>query len=152
TGCVLASVRATRFPSPTSGFVTVSVPLTFRTADALLAAPRWMPPAEPMATHRSADDGWMTKGEDALAKLRAALDQNPSSRKRYEDLARGLIAHGRFEEALATARRFVAMDPDLPVARELLAYAAVTNDDAPLAAASIDTQTETDPTSLKWHV
>src|SRR5439155_6776207 len=29
---------------------------------------------------------------------------------------------------------------------------AVTNDDAPLAAASIDTQTETDPTSVKWHV
>jgi hypothetical protein len=28
----------------------------------------------------------------------------------------------------------------------------VTNDDAPLAAASIDTQTETDPTSVKWHV
>src|SRR6185369_16282820 len=95
---------------------------------------------------------WLTKGEDVVSKLRAALEQNTSSRKRYEDLVRGLLARGRFEEALKTARRFVAMDPDLLVARELLAYAAVTNDDASLAAASIDTQAETDPTSVKWHV
>ena len=57
-----------------------------------------------------------------------------------------------FRRGLAAARRFVSLDPDLPVARELLAYAAVTNDDPALAAASIDTQTETDPTSVKWHV
>jgi Ca-activated chloride channel family protein len=107
---------------------------------------------EPTAVHRAADDTWLTRGDDAIAKLRALLDQNPSSRKRYEDLARGLLSRGRFEDALAVAKRFVSMDPDLPVARELLAYAAVTNDDAPLAAASIDTQTETDPTSVKWHV
>jgi Ca-activated chloride channel family protein len=111
-----------------------------------------MPPVEPTATHRGSDDSWLTKGEDIVAKLRAALDQNPTSRKRYEDLVRGLLARGRFEEALAGAKRFVAMDPDLPVARELLAYAAVTNDDPALAVASVDTQTETDPTSVKWHV
>jgi Ca-activated chloride channel family protein len=152
TGCVQNAVRAVSFPQPSGGFVTVNVPLVFRAAETLVASPRWMPPSEPTAVHRAADDGWLTKGEDVVSKLRAALEQNPSSRKRYEDLVRGLLARGRFEEALATARRFVSMDPDLPVARELLAYAAVTNDDAPLAAASIDTQTETDPTSQKWHV
>jgi Ca-activated chloride channel family protein len=38
------------------------------------------------------------------------------------------------------------------VARELLAYAAVTADERELAVLSVDTQTETEPTSIKWHV
>ncbi len=147
-GCVLATVRSVRFPPPASGFVTVLFPLTFRSGD----APGWSPPVQPTAIHRAADDTWLTKGEDALAKLRTDLERNQSSRKKYEDLARGLLARGRFEEALAVARQFVSADPDLPVARELLAYAAITNDDAQLAVSSIDTQAETDPTSPKWHV
>ena len=149
--CVLAQLRAMTFPSPEGGFTAVMVPFTLRPGEALLVA-RPMPSFAPSATHRASDDAWLTRGEDVLTKLRAAVDQSPSSRRRYEDLTRGLLARGRFDEALATARRFVSLDPDLPVARELLAYAAVTNDDPALAAASIDTQTETDPTSVKWHV
>jgi hypothetical protein len=149
--CILASVRSLAFPNPDGGFAAAIFPITMRAGD-LVAVRRPPPPPEPTAVHRAEDDRWLTKGEDALTKLRAALEQNPSSRKRYEDLVRGLLSHGRFEEALAAARRFVSMDPDLPVGRELLAYAAVANDDALLAAASVDTQTETDPTSVKWHV
>jgi len=146
--CVLAVVRAVRFPPPGSGFATVLVPLTFRLGE----APAWSPPAEPSAVHRAADDSWLTKGDETLAKLRAELDRNQSSRKKYEDLVRGLLARGRFEEALAVARQFVSADPDLPVARELLAYAGIANDDPQLAVSSIDAQAETDPSSLKWHV
>jgi len=148
--CMLSMVRSIQFPIPDGGFATAVLPMTLRSGSGL-AVQRWTPP-EPSAVHRAADDGWMTKGDDVLAKLRALVDQNPSSRKRYEDLVRGLLARGRFEEALTSARHFVSLDPDLPVARELLAYAAVTNDDPALAVASIDTQTETDPTGVKWHV
>ena len=152
TACVLSVVRSMRFPGAASGLATANVPLTFRPAEAMIAAPHLPPQTQPTALHRSADDSWLTRDESTVAKLQSLLDASPSSRKRYEDLARGLLARGRFEQALAVARRFVSMDPDLPVARELLAYAAVANDDAPLAVASVDTQTETDPTSIKWHV
>ncbi|HKQ69851.1 MAG TPA: VIT domain-containing protein [Polyangiaceae bacterium] len=150
--CVTATVRTLSFPAPEGGFVTVMQTLTFTRSERGDLAPRWRVQTEPSANHRAADDGWLAKGDEALSKLRAALDQAPQSRRKYEDLTRGLLARGRFEEALATARRFVAMDPDLPVARELLAYAAATSDDGPLAAGAIDTQTETDPSSVKWHV
>jgi Ca-activated chloride channel family protein len=148
--CIVAAVRSLVFASPAGGFVTVVFPLTL-SPNSLVAAPSYIQ-TEPTASHRVADESWLGKGEDALVKLRSALAANQTSRKKYEDLVRGLLARGRFEEALATAKRLVSMDPDLPVARELLAYAAVASDDAELAARAIDTQTETDPTSLKWHV
>jgi Ca-activated chloride channel family protein len=150
--CVVSSVRGLSFPQPGAGFVTVLLPVTFSPGPFVPPVQRWFVQTQPTATHRAADDSWLSKGEDTLTKLRNALEANPTSRRKYEDLARGLLAHGRFEDALATARRFVSMDPDLPVARELLAYAAVANDDAQLAASAVDTQVETDPTSVKWHV
>jgi hypothetical protein len=150
--CVLASLRGVQFPTPeSSSFVTVAFPVFFRATEGLMPTMAYRPP-QPSATHRALDDSWRSQGDDALAKLRSDLANNPTSRRKYEDLVRGLLSHGRFEEALEQAKKFVAMDPDLPVARELLAYAAVTNDDPQLAVLSVDTQTETEPTSLKWHV
>jgi tetratricopeptide (TPR) repeat protein len=148
--CAIVAIRTAVFPSPASGFVTVSFPILFRPAGAP-ALVAYAPPA-PSAVHRAGDESWLTKGEDVLQKLRADVEKNPDSRRKHEDLVRGLLARGRFEEALAAAHRFVELDPDLAVARELLAYAAVTRDDPALAVLSIDTQTETDPASLKWHV
>jgi Ca-activated chloride channel family protein len=152
--CVLGMVRQLTFPEPDSPVaVTVIMPLTFRPNEPqYIARPQPYVPPQPSATHRAEDDGWRSKGDDALAKLRADVVNNPTSRRKYEDLVRGLLSHGRFEEALDHAKKFVGMDPDLPVARELLAYAAVTNDDSALALLSVDTQTETEPASLKWHV
>ena len=151
--CALAALRSTRFPTPgTSGYVTVAFSITFRSTDGSVPAPMAYVPPQPSATHRAQDDGWRSKGDEALAKLRADVANNPQSRRKYEDLVRGLLSHGRFEEALEHAKKFVGMDPDLAVARELLAYAAVANDDPQLAVLSVDTQTETEPTSLKWHV
>jgi Ca-activated chloride channel family protein len=151
--CVLSALRSARFPSPgSSGYVTVALPITFRSTDGSTPPPMAYVPPQPSATHRAEDDSWRGKGDDALAKLRSDVVNNPTSRRKYEDLVRGLLSHGRFEEALERAKKFVEMDPDLAVARELLAYAAVTNDDPQLAVLAVDTQTETEPTSLKWHV
>jgi Ca-activated chloride channel family protein len=150
--CAVAMMQRLSFPSPETGLVMVSQPMNFSPGEPRpMFQERWFNP-EPTASHRAADDSWLGKGEDALSKLRTALEQNPNSRKKYEDLARGLLARGRFEEALGTAKKFVSIDPDSTVARELLAYAAVANDDAQLAASAVDTQVETDPSSVKWHV
>ncbi|MET0593991.1 MAG: AgmX/PglI C-terminal domain-containing protein [Polyangiaceae bacterium] len=152
--CVLGLFRGFSFPEPESPVaVTVLAPLTFRPSEPVyIAHPAPYVAPQPSATHRALDDAWRSQAEETLAKLRADVASNPTSRRKYEDLVRGLLAHGRFEEALAQAKQFVAMDPDLAVARELLAYAAVTNDDSALALLSVDTQTEAEPTSLKWHV
>jgi Ca-activated chloride channel family protein len=151
--CVLGLLRATPFPEAESEFVTVSFSVFFRSTEgALLPRPMVYVPPQPSAIHRAGDESWRNKGDDALAKLRSEVASNPASRRKYEDLVRGLLSHGRFEEALERAKKFVDMDPDLAVARELLAYAAVTNDDPQLAVLAVDTQTETEPTSLKWHV
>jgi tetratricopeptide (TPR) repeat protein len=151
--CALASLRSARFPTPgPSGYVTVAFPVIFRSSEAPVAPLIAHVAPQPSASHRAQDESWRGKGDDVLAKLRADVDRNPTSRRQFEDLVRALLSHGRFEEALEQAKKFVDKDPDLAVARELLAYAAVTNDDPQLALLSVDTQTETEPTSLKWHV
>jgi Ca-activated chloride channel family protein len=71
----------------------------------------------------------------------AVLD-DPRSRPSRDALVRGLLAHGRFTEALQAARRFVELDPDLAAARQLLAYALTVNGDAAGAALAIDSLTE----------
>lgn len=124
-------------------------------------APRVRPPwfpfdaqafERPSATHRAGDEAWKTEGEAALAKLRAALANEPTVRRRHEELVRALLARGRFADALAAAKRFVELDPDLSLAHELLAYALVANDDLRGALTAVDEQAEDDPTSAKWHV
>ncbi|HMI85037.1 MAG TPA: VIT domain-containing protein [Polyangiaceae bacterium] len=151
--CVLGAFRGTRFPEPgASGYVTVAFPVFLRWVERPTPRPMVYVPPQPSATHRAQDDNWRNKGDEVLAKLRSDVATNPTSRRKYEDLVRALLSHGRFEEALEHAKKFVGMDPDLAVARELLAYAAVTNDDPQLAVVSVDTQTETEPTSLKWHI
>jgi Ca-activated chloride channel family protein len=77
------------------------------------------------------------------------LAASPNSRKRHEALVRGLLLHGRFGPALSAAQRFVELDPDLPVARELLAYASIANGDRDGATAAIDALTEAGPNDLK---
>jgi hypothetical protein len=64
---------------------------------------------------------------------------------------RGVLQRGRFAPALSAAERFVELDPDLPVARELLAYAAVANGDHQRAVSAVDTMAENAPTDLKAH-
>jgi hypothetical protein len=107
------------------------------------------PPPADVAVNRQGDETWVGQGQVALDKLQTELAAAPNSRKRHEALVRGLLLRGRFAPALAAARKFVELDPDLPVAREVLAYAAVATGDRNLAVAAVDALTENAPNDLK---
>jgi len=156
--CVVARARAAQFDPPDSGSATLAVPVTFvsQPGDSLSSPP--LGPALPMrpeptdvAVSRPGDENWQAQGQPALDKLQAELAASPTSRKRHEALVRGLLLRGRFAVALAAAERFVELDPDLPVARELLAYAAVATGDRNRAVAAVDALTESAPSELKMH-
>jgi Ca-activated chloride channel family protein len=157
--CVAARARTAAFEAPAGG-ATVIVPLSFLIQDGGsepsrppgALAPR--PPVQALldkAVTQAGDDGFFSQGQPALDKLQAELAASPDSRKRHEALIRGLLQRGRFAPALVAAERFVELDPDLPVARELLSYAAVATGDRQRAAAAVDAMTETDPRALKAH-
>jgi Ca-activated chloride channel family protein len=171
--CVVRAFYGLVFPAPEGGIVTVSYPILFSSArdtpppPAPSAAPepvapvllppppptpaRFTPPepirafSGPTAVHQAGDDAWMKQGEDALEKLRKAAEEANGSRQRHEALVRGLLARGRFSEALAGARRFADLDPDLPRARELLAGAAAAAGEAELSRTALDAEVELVP-------
>lgn len=154
--CVVARARAAQFDAPDGGAATVTVPVTFTSDGGPGPSPplgpgipqRPQPPAD-VAVSRPGDEAWLGQGQAALDKLQTELAASPTSRKRHEALVRGLLLRGRFVPALAAAERFVELDPDLPVARELLAYAAVATGDRNRAVAAVDALTESAPTDLK---
>jgi Ca-activated chloride channel family protein len=102
-----------------------------------------------VATIVAGDDTWFAQGQSALDKLQADLAATPSSRKRNEALVRGQLQRGRFVPALSAAEHFVELDPDLPLARELLAYASVAGGDRVRATAAVDGLTENASSDLK---
>ncbi len=166
--CVLDAFRSLLFPREDGGDVTFVVPLNFAPGTQSVAAP---PPApnpapappprlaspwptvfdSPSAVHRAGEDGWMTQGEDALQALRRSAGEENASRRRHEALIRGLLGHGRFVEALAAARRFADLDPDLLRARELLAGAAAAAGEAELARTVLDSEVELAPQRADLH-
>jgi Ca-activated chloride channel family protein len=154
--CVTARARAAQFEPPTGGPAILQVPVTFAilpgdggTVQVLPSRPPPRRPPPDVAVSRPGDDGWLAQGQPALDKLSADLQANPSSRKRHEALVRGLLQRGRFVAALSAAERFVELDPDLPAARELLAYAAVATGDRKRAVAAVDALTEAAPNDVK---
>jgi len=153
--CVVARARSAQFASPDSGSPVIAVPIIF-TSQIQTANPntnplptRTLPIPQDTAVTRAGDETWPAQGQAALDKLQADVAANPSSRKRQEALVRGLLLRGRFAPALIAAEHFVELDPDLPVARELLAYAAVATGDRQRAAAAIDALTEAGASDLK---
>lgn len=148
--CVRRSFYALSFPAPEGGIVTVVYPLVFRPSDDDSAP---LPPVRPTggggfdsevpsASHRAGSESWREQGEPYLARLRASVEKAGDSRKAHAALVRGLIATGRFDEALAAASRFVEIDPDSPVAWELLARAQVVVHEPEKAASSTATVVE----------
>ena len=158
--CVVARARAAQFDPPESGNATIAVPVNFASqpGDTTLPsrppgaiAPRPFQPPADVAVNRPGDESWISQGQPALDKLQSELAATPNSRKRHEALVRGLLLRGRFKPALAAAERFVELDPDLPLARELLSYAAVATGDRQRASAAVDALTESAPTDLKMQ-
>jgi hypothetical protein len=155
--CVLARVRVAQFGATQGGVATITLPVTF---NLMPGDPMPVPLPQPVdvgptptptdvAFHRPGDETWVNQGQAALDKLQAELAASPTSRKRHEALVRALLLRGRFVPALTAAQKFVELDPDLPVARELLAYAAVASGDRNLAVAAVDALTESAPHDLK---
>lgn len=155
--CVVNRARAAQFAPPDSGSPVISVPITFTSqlqttnpnTNPLPTRPVLIPQPQDTAVIRAGDETWQAQGQAALDKLQADVAANPSSRKRQEALVRGLLVRGRFAPALNAAEHFVELDPDLPVARELLAYAAVASGDRQRATAAIDALTEAGANDLK---
>jgi Ca-activated chloride channel family protein len=155
-GCVVGRAIRAQFDAPEGGNATITVPVTFTVqpgdpTPAVTSRPIFDIGAAPpdVAVNRAGDEAWLSQGQAALDKLQAELAAVPTSRKRNEALVRGLLLRGRFAPALAAAQKFVELDPDLPVARELLAYAAVATGDRNRAAAAVDALTESAPNELK---
>jgi Ca-activated chloride channel family protein len=154
--CVLSAFRGLSFPPPESGEVVATFPVTFAPS-APAPAGTWGPTlaplvaAQPSASHQAGDEAWTKQGEDALDRLRKAAEDEGASRRRHEALVRGLLARGRFAEALTAARRFADLDPDLPRARELLAGAAAAAGEAEIARTALDAMVELSPKSADLH-
>ncbi|MES1188226.1 MAG: VIT domain-containing protein [Myxococcales bacterium] len=157
TACIAARARAAQFEPPDRGSATIAVPVTLVISPGgggsvsvpLPSLPSRPEPPADVAVSRPGDENWLAQGQPQLDKLQTELAATPSSRKRHEALVRGLLLRGRFAPALAAAERFVELDPDLPVARELLAYAAVATGDRSRAVAAVDALTESAPSELK---
>jgi Ca-activated chloride channel family protein len=155
--CVTNRARAAQFEPPESGSPVIVVPVTFTSqldttnpnTNPLPSRPVLIAQPQDTAVIRIGDETWQAQGQAALDKLQADVAQSPSSRKRQEALVRGLLVRGRLAPALIAAERFVELDPDLPVARELLAYAAVASGDRQRATAAIDALTEAGANDLK---
>ena len=109
-------------------------------------------PESDAAILKVGNETWRSEGDDELGKLRKAVADADKSRKAHEALIRGLLRRGRFVDALGAAKTFVELDPDLPIARELLSYAAAALGDGKTAVAAVDALSETDARSVKVHV
>ncbi|MEO5727450.1 MAG: AgmX/PglI C-terminal domain-containing protein, partial [Byssovorax sp.] len=153
--CVVRSFYFLTFPQPPGESVTVTYPILFEPGDDAsafaVATPVRREPDGPSAVHREGNEQWMTEGEDALGKLRSAAREGETSRQRHDALIRGLLARGRFAEALTAAKRFAEIDPDLASAHELLAQAAAAAGEGALARTSLDAELEMDPSSRDLH-
>jgi Ca-activated chloride channel family protein len=152
--CVVRSFGGMMFPAPDGGSVVVTYPIVFAPGNdgpSPWTAMRFVGPS-PSAVNLDGSERWTTEGEAALVKLRSAVNEGETSRQRHDGLIRGLLAHGRFAEALTAAKRFAELDPDLPSARELLAQTAAASGDGRLARTSLDAELETAPTSVDLHL
>lgn len=153
--CVVSSFNNLTFPPALGGNVLVTYPINFSPGGDAIAAPVAAPVRReldgPSAVHHEGNDQWMTQGEDALGKLRGAAREGETSRQRHDALIRGLLARGRFAEALTAAKRFAEIDPDLASAHELLAQAAAAAGEGALARTSLDAELEMAPSNLDLH-
>jgi Ca-activated chloride channel family protein len=147
---VAQSFYGLSFPEPEGGIVTVQYPIVFSpgsgdTPITRMAAPRGV-------VHRADGEAWRERGTDTIVKLRAKVDEDGASRKAHASLVRGLLRWGRFGESLVAARHFADLDPDLPLARELLANAEAAQGNAFAAIQAVAAQVEADPASHRTQV
>ena len=141
-----------QFPRPTSGLTMVTLCSPFARREVRRSWCARGPPS-PAASHSHRhDDSWQGKGGDALAKLRSALEQNPTSRKKYEELAPGAPCARALRGGARGYQAFCSSGSRFGDGARALGLRGRRDDDPALASNATDTQVETDPSSVKWHV
>lgn len=165
--CVARSFLTLSFPQPESGTVTVTYPIMFSPGDgggsgwsgAVSRPWQWSPPPfrpmwvrNPTVSHRVEADSSKAAGTPKIEALEKSLGESPNSRKRHENLIRGLLVQGRFYDALVKAQLFADLDPEMPLAQELLAFAAAAGGDADRSLSALDSMVELNPRKASAHL
>lgn len=159
--CVRARARAAQFDVPEGETpARVVVPITFFKLDSTQSFTPVLPsptrvydvPQTDTVSFLPGNEQWRAEGDAELAKLERAVVNASQSRQPHEALIRALLRRGRTGEALAAARDFVQLDPDLALAWRLLAYAAGAVGDFRLAVTSLDQLAELDPRNSGDHL
>jgi Ca-activated chloride channel family protein len=152
--CVVQAIPQLSFPPSEGGTVTVVYPILLSPGESPPQPAAWVTP-EPIhvdPVHRAQDDSWRQAESKHLETLRTAVKKDERSRRAHARLVRGLLQRGKFEEALTAARRFAGLDPDLPIAHELLAYAEAASGNGSRAVAAIAWLAEAQPRSSRAQV
>lgn len=102
--------------------------------------------------HATSDERWREARSEDLRALERAVADAPTSRAKRDRWVRALLQAGRFERAREEARRFVDLDPDLALARELLAQAEAVLGHEELALAEVDALAEADARNTNAHL
>jgi Ca-activated chloride channel family protein len=149
-GCVVRSFSGLSFPQPEGGIVTVRYPILFSPGDGS-PAPSYRRSSSTEERALAADDAWTLAGEASLARMRAARDEQPTSRKLHTALIRALLANGRFDEARTSALDLASRDPDDALAHQLLAWASAANGAGTDAARALDVVASLAPRDARAH-
>jgi Ca-activated chloride channel family protein len=102
--------------------------------------------------HLAGDERWREARGEELGAIEREVAGAPRSRAKWDRWVRALAQAGRFDRAREEARRFVELDPDLALARELLAQAEAVLGHERAALAEVDTLAEADPRSANAHL
>ncbi|MDC3956036.1 AgmX/PglI C-terminal domain-containing protein [Polyangium jinanense] len=152
--CVIRAFQGLSFPQPEGGTITVVYPILFspdgggaRSSHPWRLSRHW----RGSSWIGKADEAWRSAGKDTLDKLEKSSLESPESRRAREAWVTGLLARGRFEEALREASKYVELDPDRARAHELLAEAAAALGEENITLVALDTQVELDPSNASAH-
>jgi Ca-activated chloride channel family protein len=102
--------------------------------------------------HLAADERWREARGDELRAIERAVADAPTSRAKRDRWVRALVQAGRFERAREEAAQFVELDPDLALARELLAQTEAVLGDERAALAEVDALVEANARSANAHL
>lgn len=115
-------------------------------------ARRSEPRVKMIVEHSPGTDAWRMGRESDIAALERGLTAVPESRQKRARFVHALLGNGRWDRARDEAARFVELDPDLALARELLAQAASATDNRVQALDALEALTEAEPRSTDAHL
>jgi hypothetical protein len=151
--CVTRAFFGLSFPVPEAGVVKVTYPIVFSPDGAHVpGGSRSSVVSGPVPPQiQNGDDSWVNRSPEAVAKLEADVARDGSKRTARGALVRGLLARGRFAEAVTRANEYVAIDPDRAEPLELLAEALLASGEVDRALAVLDSTAEMNRDKARSH-